>query len=72
MACGRFPGQEHVAGNSKIPSVMYYDQHGNMKAAGAEADGAAVLAQAEDEAWIKIELYVKSVLSMDEILDVSL
>ncbi|KAI0694608.1 hypothetical protein BC835DRAFT_1274275 [Cytidiella melzeri] len=53
----RFPGQEHVAGNSKIPSIMYYDTHGNMKAAGAEADGAAVLAQAEDEGWIKTELF---------------
>ena len=55
-ACPRFPGQEHVAGNSKIPSIMYYDPLGNMKAAGAEADGAAVLAQAEDEGWSKIEL----------------
>lgn len=54
----RFPGQEHVAGNSKIPSIIYYDQHGNMKAAGAEADGASVLAQAEDEGWSKLELYV--------------
>lgn len=53
----RFPGQEHVAGNSKIPSIMYYDRHGRMKAAGAEADGASVLAQAEDEGWIKVELY---------------
>ena len=58
VAWYRFPGQEHVAGNSKIPSIMYYDQHGHMKAAGAEADGAAVLAQAEDEGWIKTELYV--------------
>ena len=37
---------------------MYYDQDGDMKAAGAEADGASVLAQAEDEGWIKTELYV--------------
>lgn len=36
---------------------MYYDRHGRMKAAGAEADGASVLAQAEDEGWIKVELY---------------
>lgn len=55
---GRFPGQEHVAGNSKIPSVMYYDKRGKMMAAGAEADTAAVLSQAEDEGWIKAELYV--------------
>ncbi len=37
---------------------MYYDQRGDMKAAGAEADGSSVLAQAEDEGWIKTELYV--------------
>lgn len=53
----RFPGQEHVAGNSKIPSVMYYDKRGKMMAAGAEADTAAVLSQAEDEGWTKAELY---------------
>ena len=54
---GRFPGQEHVAGNSKIPSVMYYDKRGKMMAAGAEADTTAVLSQAEDEGWIKAELF---------------
>lgn len=37
---------------------MYYDHHGEMKAAGAEADGASVQAQAEDDGWTKIELYV--------------
>lgn len=37
---------------------MYYDKDGVMKAAGAEADGASVLAQAEDEGWIKTELCV--------------
>ena len=51
-----FPGQEHVAGNSKIPSVVYYDKHGKMMAAGAEADTAAVISQAEDYGWIKAEL----------------
>ena len=61
LTISRFPGQEHVAGNSKIPSIMYYDRDGNMKAAGAEADGASVLAQAEDEQWVKTELYVCSI-----------
>jgi hypothetical protein len=51
-----FPGQEHVAGNSKIPSVIYYDKQGKMMAAGAEADTATVLSQVEDEGWIKAEL----------------
>lgn len=54
----RFPGQEHVAGNTKIPSVIYYDRHGKMMAAGAEADTSGVQAQAEDEGWIKAELFV--------------
>ncbi|KAF8917493.1 hypothetical protein CPB85DRAFT_1374267 [Mucidula mucida] len=53
----RFPGQEHVAGNSKIPSVMYYDKAGNMMAAGAEADTTSAQSQAEDEEWIKSELF---------------
>ncbi|KAG1739210.1 uncharacterized protein EDB91DRAFT_1053992 [Suillus paluster] len=53
----RFPGQEHVAGNSKIPSIMYYDKHGRVMAAGAEADNASIISQAEDEEWIKTELF---------------
>ena len=55
----RFPGQEHVAGNTKIPSVIYYDKYGRVMAAGAETENASVQAQAEDEAWIKAELYVE-------------
>jgi len=59
----RFPGQEHVAGNTKIPSVIYYDRHGKMMAAGAEADTVAIQAQAEDDAWIKAELCAHSPFS---------
>lgn len=51
-----FPGQEHVVGNSKIPSIMFYDRFGNMKAAGAEAENASILSQAEEEGWTKTEL----------------
>lgn len=53
----RFPGQEHVAGNCKIPSILYYDRSGTVMAAGAEADGASIVSQAEDEYWIKAELF---------------
>ena len=52
----RFPGQEHVAGNSKVPTIMYYDNQGQMMAAGAEAESASTDAQAEDEGWVKAEL----------------
>jgi hypothetical protein len=37
---------------------MYYDKDGAMRAAGAEAENASVLSDAEDEGWIKAELYV--------------
>ncbi|KAI0316059.1 hypothetical protein OF83DRAFT_1060977 [Amylostereum chailletii] len=53
----KFPGQEHVAGNSKIPTIMYYDSHGTVMAAGAEADGAAIIDLAEDEGWLRTELF---------------
>jgi len=51
-----FPGQEHVAGSYKIPTIMYYDRYGNVKAAGAEAEGSAIIDLAEDEGWTKAEL----------------
>lgn len=38
---------------------MYYDQHGVMKAAGAEAEGAAINDLAEDEGWLRAELCVR-------------
>ncbi|KAG8213323.1 hypothetical protein J3R82DRAFT_11804 [Butyriboletus roseoflavus] len=53
----RFPGQEHVAGNSKIPSVLYYDSGGHVMCAGAETENASITSQAEDDGWIKAELF---------------
>lgn len=38
--------------------MIYYDKYGTVMAAGAEADNSSVIAQAEDENWIKAELYV--------------
>ena len=35
---------------------MYYDESGTMMAAGAEAENASIVAQAEDEGWTKAEL----------------
>ncbi|KAH9960802.1 hypothetical protein BC827DRAFT_1260617 [Russula dissimulans] len=53
----RFPGQEHVAGSYKIPTIMYYDPDGKMRAAGAEAEGSAIDDVAEDYGWTKAELF---------------
>ncbi|KAJ7578243.1 hypothetical protein C8J56DRAFT_969481 [Mycena floridula] len=33
----RFPAQEQVGGDAKIPSIIYYDEHGQVKGVGAEA-----------------------------------
>lgn len=47
-----------MTGNTKIPSLLYYDRNGVIKAAGAEAETTQVLADAEDEGWTKVELSV--------------
>ncbi|KAF9267818.1 hypothetical protein L218DRAFT_970647 [Marasmius fiardii PR-910] len=53
----RFPGQEHQAGNNKIPTLLYYDKNGQVMAAGAEADTSTTLSMAEDEGWLKVDLF---------------
>ena len=54
MSCS-FPGQEQTAGDFKIPSVLYYDLKGHVRAAGAEALSPHVAELAEDEGWVKVE-----------------
>jgi len=51
----RFPAQEHVGGNSKIPTIIYYDKEGAVRAVGAEALQESVIQQAEGEEWDKVE-----------------
>lgn len=51
----RYPGQEHAAGSSKIPTVLLYDSNGKVRAAGAETLLAENVEQAEDEGWIKVD-----------------
>ncbi|KAG2015040.1 hypothetical protein CC2G_008346 [Coprinopsis cinerea AmutBmut pab1-1] len=53
----RYPAQEQVSGSSKIPTVMYYDTEGKVRAVGAEAMSEAVYEQAEDERWFKVEWF---------------
>ncbi|KAH9933533.1 hypothetical protein B0H21DRAFT_699461 [Amylocystis lapponica] len=52
-----FPGQEDSAGDSKIPSVIYYDKTGRVRAVGAEAQQPNILELAEDEGWNRIEWF---------------
>ncbi|KDR70823.1 hypothetical protein GALMADRAFT_254436 [Galerina marginata CBS 339.88] len=53
----KFPANEHVGGSSKIPTVIYYDQSGNVRAVGAEAMREGIQEIAEDEQWIKAEWF---------------
>ena len=51
----RYPAQEHVGGDNKIPSILYYDRQGTVRAIGAEALQQHIIEQAEEEEWVKLE-----------------
>ena len=44
-----FPGQENAAGDSKIPSILYYRPDGTVHSVGAEAAVPGIELEAEDE-----------------------
>ena len=54
----RFPAQEHVGGDCKIPSILFYDQYGVVRAAGAEALLEDSMAQKEEEQWLSCQWFV--------------
>ncbi|PFH47372.1 hypothetical protein AMATHDRAFT_6813 [Amanita thiersii Skay4041] len=51
----RFPAQQ--VGDSKIPTVVYYDRKGEVRAVGAEAVQEGIDEIAEDEGWVKAEWF---------------
>ncbi|KAJ2912877.1 hypothetical protein MD484_g7539, partial [Candolleomyces efflorescens] len=53
----RFPANEYISGASKIPTVMYYDKEGRLRAAGAEAIQDGMLEAALDGGWVKTEWF---------------
>ncbi|KDR74253.1 hypothetical protein GALMADRAFT_250020 [Galerina marginata CBS 339.88] len=53
----RFPGHQHSSGSSKIPTILYYDRSGKVRAVGAEAEVEQVYEIAEEENWIKAEWF---------------
>ncbi|KAF8160149.1 hypothetical protein K438DRAFT_1921672 [Mycena galopus ATCC 62051] len=53
----RFPAQDHVGADSKVPSVIYYDQSGMARACGPEALHESVVEQAEEAGWKKAEWF---------------
>lgn len=53
----RFPANELISGASKIPTVIYYDREGKVRAVGAEALQEGIFEIAEEENWIKAEWF---------------
>ncbi|KAG6334774.1 hypothetical protein ID866_4307, partial [Astraeus odoratus] len=51
----RYPAQEHVGGDNKIPSILYYDQQLVPRAVGAETLQQHIIEQADEENWVKLE-----------------
>ena len=51
----RFPAQETISGASKIPSIIYYDKVGMVRAVGAEATKDGVYEAALEGGWYKAE-----------------
>lgn len=53
VTLSRFPAQ--MDSSSKIPSIIYYDTTGAVKAIGAEAIRGGIEVEAEDNKWSKAE-----------------
>ncbi|KAI0750425.1 hypothetical protein C8Q74DRAFT_1374012 [Fomes fomentarius] len=53
----RFPGQEAHAGDSKIPSILYYRPDGTVHSAGAEAAAPGMEFEAEDHDLVFVEWF---------------
>ncbi|XP_006460476.1 hypothetical protein AGABI2DRAFT_192172 [Agaricus bisporus var. bisporus H97] len=56
MGVTSFPGHATVA-NAKIPSIIFYDKDGLVRAIGAEADRDGIEMIAEEEEWEKVEWF---------------
>ncbi|KAN0086227.1 hypothetical protein V8E55_007361 [Tylopilus felleus] len=53
----RFPAQGIARADSKVPSLLYYDKSGALKAAGAEVLTSDVIQTAQTEGWTKADLW---------------
>jgi len=50
-----FPAHEQVNSGSKIPTIIYYDGDGEVRAVGSEAMKEDIVRQAKEEGWYKAE-----------------
>jgi hypothetical protein len=44
-----------AGGTAKLPSILYYDRSGQVRAVGAEAEGDNIEVMAEEGGWHKVE-----------------
>jgi hypothetical protein len=51
----RFLAQEQISGASKIPTIVFYNRQGEVKAVGAEAISEETLVKAGKQGWLKAE-----------------
>ena len=51
----RFPAQERSGGDAKIPTVIYYDRDGTVRATGAEVLLESNIDMAIEQQWVKVE-----------------
>ena len=54
----RYPGNPRAKGDAKIPSLLYYDKNGDVKAAGAEALAQMDTQVPDEEEWTLAEWLV--------------
>ncbi|KAN0086241.1 hypothetical protein V8E55_007375 [Tylopilus felleus] len=57
LAVARFPAQGVARAEARVPSLLYYDQSGAVRAAGAEALTQDIIQTAKSEGWMKAELW---------------
>ncbi|KAJ6493407.1 hypothetical protein C8R45DRAFT_186846 [Mycena sanguinolenta] len=53
----RFPGQQDVGGDSKVPTSIFYDREGIVRAEGADTTLAASIEKAEEEGWVHAQWF---------------
>lgn len=54
----RFPLQSTLNVKGRVPSLLYYDKNGDVRAAGAEVLAESVVEAALTEGWTKVEWLV--------------
>ena len=66
----RFPAQRAARSDTKVPSVVYYDKSGALRAAGAEVLAQDIVEAALSEGWTRAEWLVSIRYSWDSYLSV--